>query len=48
MVAGLTPATPAAPKCARARLHSAFRRASVMEAQLPLGGFASAAVLMVA
>src|SRR5687767_3813557 len=43
-VAGLTPAAPAAPKCARARLHSALRRASVTLTQL----FASAAVLIVA
>src|SRR4051812_19754687 len=42
-VVGFTPAASAAPKCARARLHSAFRRASVTVAQL----FASAAVLMV-
>jgi hypothetical protein len=43
-VAGLTPAAPAAPKCARASPHSAFRRASVMETQL----LARAAALIVA
>ena len=38
IVAGLTPAAPAAPKCARARLHSPFRRASVMETQFHWAG----------
>ena len=43
-VVGLTPAAPAAPKCARARSHSALSRASVMVAQV----FVSAALLIVA